>query len=71
MRGRFAYLFAVFVVLTLMTLVSACAKKNIPAQPGYGGGAESPYGSATIRTGDMRIVQSRDGRQQNLLPSAF
>jgi peptidoglycan-associated lipoprotein len=50
MRGKFGNLFAVFVVLTLMIMVSACSKKNVPSQPGFGG-VESPYGAMGSGTG--------------------
>jgi peptidoglycan-associated lipoprotein len=50
MRGKFANLFAVFAVLTLMIFVNACSKKTVPGQPGYGG-TESPYGSMGAGSG--------------------
>jgi peptidoglycan-associated lipoprotein len=44
MRGKFGNLFAVFVILTLMIMVSSCKKNVPPVQPGFGAG-ETPYGS--------------------------
>jgi len=43
MRGKFSCLVAVFLVLGLMIAVSACSKKTVPAQPGFGGTESSPY----------------------------
>jgi len=50
MKGKFANLFSILVVLTLMIAVGACSKKNVPAQPGYGG-SESPYGTMGAGSG--------------------
>ena len=50
MRGKLANVFSVFVVLTLMMAAGAC-KKNIPAQPGYGGTESSPYGTMGAGSG--------------------
>jgi peptidoglycan-associated lipoprotein len=51
MRGKFANLFSVFVVLTLMIAVGACSKKSVPSQPGYGGTESSPYGTMGAGSG--------------------
>lgn len=44
MRTKSANFFAVFAILSMLVLTGACAKKNIPAQPGYSGAESSPYG---------------------------
>lgn len=43
MKNRFGNLLGVFLVAVLMLSVGACAKKSVPAQPGFGPGS-SAYG---------------------------
>lgn len=44
MRSKLGNFFSVFLVCGMLFALGACAKKNVPVQPGLGGG-EAPYGS--------------------------